>query len=505
MVSRMERTLLLSQLAAEVPGARVEAGGGYEVRRVVHDSRRAGPGDLFVAVPGLRVDGHDFAGQAASQGAAVAVEREVTLPAAAARLRLADTRWGLGELAAALHGRPARRLRVVGVTGTDGKTTVTHLVAHVLRSAGVPAGFLSTVAHDAGGAGEDNVSGQTTMEAPEVQAWLARMVDAGSRVAVVETTSHALLQGRVSACDFDVAAVTNVGHDHLDYHGSWEEYVGAKGRLLELCAVAAPKGTPKTAVLNLQDASFPRLSAIPIERRLAYAVEEPADVCAADVSAETSGSRFQLRHDGDQAPVRLALPARFNVANALCAAAAALALGLTVEQAAAGLSSFRGVPGRLEPVDLGQPFRVYVDFAHSAGALAAALAELRPLTPGRLIAVFGSTGRSDHDRPGMGRAAARGADFFVITTDDPVAEDPAEIARQVASGAEDRRPGRDYEVELDRRAAIRLALARARPGDAVLLAGKGHERAMLTAADAEPWDERAEAEAALRELGFGRS
>jgi UDP-N-acetylmuramoyl-L-alanyl-D-glutamate--2,6-diaminopimelate ligase len=156
-------------------------------------------------------------------------------------------------------------------------------------------------------------------------------------------------------------------------------------------------------------------------------------------------------------------------------------------------------------VDLGQRFRVYVDFAHSAGALAAALADLRQLTPGRLIAVFGSTGRSDHDRPGMGRAAARGADFFVITTDDPVAEDPAEIARQVASGAEDRRPGRDYEVELDRRAAIRLALARARPGDAVLLAGKGHERAMLTAAGAEPWDERAEAEAALRELGFGRS
>lgn len=492
----------LSDLAAGVPGARVGAGGDYKVKRVVHDSRGAASGDLFVAVRGLRVDGHEHAAAAAARGAAVALERDVALPPTSAWLRLADTRWGLGELASVLHGRPARRLQVVGVTGTDGKTTVTHMAAHVLEMAGRRAGFLSTVAHRAAGPPEDNLSGQTTMESPEVQAWLARMVAAGADVAVIETTSHALLQGRVAACDFDVAAVTNVRHDHLDYHGSWEEYVLAKGRLLELCAGGFPKGLPKTAVLNREDAAYQRLAGIPITRRLTYAVEGQADLCAGRVETAPSGSRFQLRHAGEAAEVRLQLPARFNVANALCAAGIGAGLGLPLEQVAAGLSSFSGVRGRLEPVELGQPFRVYVDFAHSGGALAGALAELRALTDGRVLAVFGTTGRSDHDRPGMGRAAARGADFFVITTDDPVGEDPAELARQVARGAEGRQPGRDYEVELDRRAAIRRALAAARPGDAVLLAGKGHERTMITAAGAEPWDERAEAERALRELGW---
>jgi UDP-N-acetylmuramoyl-L-alanyl-D-glutamate--2,6-diaminopimelate ligase len=495
-------TLKLAELAAGVPGVRLQGGAGYEVRQVVYDSRRAGVGDLFVAVRGLRVDGHDHSGEAAGRGAAVALEHPVELPSGAAWLLMPDTRWGLGELAAQLHGRPGRRLLVAGVTGTDGKTTVTHMAAHLLEQAGVRAGFLSTVAHSAGRGAEDNRSGQTTMEAPEVQAWLARMVAAGGQAAVVETTSHALLQGRVSACEFDVAAVTYVGHDHLDYHGSWEDYVRAKGRLIELCAAAHPKGVPKTAVLNRGDASYGHLAAVPVERRLTYALEEAADLGAVALVSDQAGSRFRLRHADEEAPVSLRVPARFNVANALCAAGIGLSLGLSLEQVAAGLSTFTGVRGRLEPVDLGQPFRVYVDFAHSAGALAAALAELRGLTRGRVLAVFGSTGRSDHDRPGMGRAAAGGADYFVISTDDPVGEDPAEIARQVAAGAQGRRLGHDYEIELDRRAAIRRALSLARPGDLVLLAGKGHERSMILDGGQEPWDERAEAEAALRELGL---
>ena len=498
----MATSVRLARLAAGVPGARVEAGGDYQVARVVYDSRQAGPGDLFVAVPGLRVDGHDYAAAAASRGAALALERPLPLPADTAWLRLKDPREGLGELAAELEGRPARRLLVAGVTGTDGKTTVTHMAAHLLEQAGLPTGYLSTVAHQAGHQAEENRSGQTTMESPDVQAWLARMAESGARVAVLETTSHALLQGRVAACDFDVAAVTNVGMDHLDYHGSWEAYVTAKARLIELCAAGYAKGVAKTAVLNTGDRSYPRLAGVPIERRLGYAVEAPADLRARSLKLDEQGSRFLLQMGDAEAGVHLRVPARFNVANALCAAGIGLALGLNLEQVAAGLSSFAGVRGRLEPVELGQPFRVYVDFAHSAGALEAALAELRTLSPGRLLAVFGSTGRSDHDRPGMGRAAAQGADFFVITTDDPVGEDPAEIARQVAAGAEGRELGRDYEVELDRRAAIRRVLALARPGDAVLLAGKGHERTMILAGGSEPWNERAEAEAALRELGL---
>jgi len=225
----------LSELAAQVPGTEVESGADVDVREVVQDSRRAGPGCLFVAVRGQRVDGHDFAWQAARQGSAVALERAVALPPGVPVLRLPDSRWALGALAAEVNRLPARRLLVAGVTGTDGKTTVTHMAAHVLSVSGVPAGFLSTVAFDRGAGLEDNLSGQTTMEAPEVQAALAGMVAAGKRAAVIETTSHALTQGRVSACAFDVAAFTNVGYDHLDYHDGWEEYVEAKGRLIDLC------------------------------------------------------------------------------------------------------------------------------------------------------------------------------------------------------------------------------------------------------------------------------
>jgi UDP-N-acetylmuramoyl-L-alanyl-D-glutamate--2,6-diaminopimelate ligase len=493
--------MLLSELARGVPDAVVEAGGEFEVRRLTYDSRRARPGDLFVAVAGLQVDGHDYASDAAARGAAVALERPVPLPQGTPWLRLGDTRWGLGELAAVLHDRPARRLQMVGVTGTDGKTTVTHMAAHVLESAGVRTGYLSTVGLRAGQEVSENTSGQSTMESPEVQATLASMVAAGMTAAVVETTSHALLQGRVSACDFDVAAVTNVGHDHLDYHGSWEGYLRAKALIIELCAAAAPKGVVKTAVLNRDDASHQRLRSYRIPRRLGYSIEETADLTAREVVSDAGGSRFLVEHAGKRQEARLGLPALFNVSNALCAAAIGISLGLSLEQVAAGLSSFPGVRGRLERIDLGQEFSVYLDYAHSASSLASVLAALRAVTAGRLLAVFGATGRADHDRPGMGRAAAQGADWFVITTDDPVREDPAEIARQVEFGAGGRVRGRDYEVEPDRRLAIRRALGLARPGDVVLLAGKGHEQTMILAGGPEPWDERAEAEAALRDLG----
>lgn len=497
----------LAELAAGVPGARVEAGGEVEVQRVVQDSRQARRGDLFVAVSGLRSDGHDFAAQAAGEGAAVALEHELPLPTGTPVLRLRDTRWGLGELAAELHGRPARRLLVAGVTGTDGKTTVTHLAAHVLDRAGMPAGLMSTVAFDRGRGPADNDSGQSTTEAPEVQEALAGMVAAGRRAAVVEATSHALVQGRVSACEFDVAAYTYVGRDHLDYHGSWDEYLAAKATLIDLCRDSWAKGVPKTALLNRDDVSFSRLRQIPIDRRWDYSLETEAALRAMEVTPDQAGSRFRLVAGGREADVRLPLPARFNVANALCAAGICVALGVPLEDVAAGLSSFPGVRGRLELVKCGQPFRVYIDFAHAAGSLATALGELRAVTEGRILAVFGSTARSDHDRPGMGRAAALGADWFVITTDDPVDEDPAGIAGEVEAGAKQvgLRRGVDFEVELDRRAAIRRALALARPGDVVLLAGKGHERSMLVAGRRKlPWDERAEAEAALRELGWDK-
>ncbi len=488
----------LADLVKGVPGAVLEAGADFEVSSLTQDSRRAEAGTLFVAVPGLHVDGHDFAAEAAARGAAVAASRPVTLPLGSPLIRLPDSRAGLAELAAEFWGRPARKLRVVGVTGTDGKTTVTHMAAQLLNSSGLHAGAMSTVAFQLDGEEHANTSGQTTTEAPEVQAWLRRMVDAGIEYAIIETTSHALVQERVGACEFDVAAFTNVGRDHLDYHASWDEYLAAKSRLIDICAGAADKGVTKTAVLNQDDASYGPLSARPVPRMWSYSIGGRADIRAEDLVLHSGGSDFRLATPVGSAAAHLDVPARFNVYNALCAAGIGLALGLSVQDVVHGLSHFRGVRGRLEEVDLGQPYRVYIDFAHSAGSLSSALAELRPFTSGRLMLVFGSTARSDHDRPGMGSAAARGSDFFVITSDDPVAEDPAEIAREVASGAEGRQPGRDYEIILDRRTAIRRAVALARPGDVVLLAGKGHERTMITAAGKEPWDERAEAEAAIR-------
>ena len=490
----------LEELARGVPDAMLEGGGDVEIAGIAYDSRRVKDGDLFVAVEGIQADGHAFVADAVGRGAAaVAVERDVTLPRAVPVLRMRSTRVGLAELAAEFYGRPSRRLKVAGITGTDGKTTTTHMAEHVLQASGLVAGAMSTVSFTVSGTETDNLSGQTTTEAPEVQAWLARMVAAGVQCAVIETTSHALVQERVRACDFDVAAFTNVGHDHLDYHATWEDYLEAKARLIDLTASSAGKGIEKTAVLNRDDESYERLARRPISRRWSYGLTTASDLHPLDLQVSGSGSHFRMKTPTGETDVTLHVPARFNIYNALCAAGVCLALGVPLEAVGAGLAGFEGVRGRLELVDVGQDFRVFIDFAHSAGALASALAELRPFTPGRLIVVFGSTARSDHDRPGMGKAAADFSDFFIITTDDPLAEDPVEIAREVQTGAEGKAPGRDYEIVVDRRAAIRRAIELARPGDCVLLAGKGHERSMRMATGAEPWDERAEAEAAIKE------
>jgi UDP-N-acetylmuramoyl-L-alanyl-D-glutamate--2,6-diaminopimelate ligase len=490
----------LHELARGVPEAHLEGNGDVEITGIAYDSRRVKPGDLFVAVEGIQVDGHVFASDAVTRGAAaVAVGRDVTLPAGTPVVRMPSTRTGLAELAAEFYGRPSRKLKVAGITGTDGKTTTTHMAEHVLQASGVMAGAMSTVSFTLGGRETDNVSGQTTIEAPEVQAWLARMVEAGIAYAVIETTSHALVQERVRACEFDVAAFTNVGHDHLDYHASWDAYLEAKARLIDLTANAADKGIEKTAVLNRDDLSYERLSRRPIARRWSYGLTTAADLHPVELRVTGTGSQFRLMTPVGETDVNLHVPARFNIYNALCAAGVCLAMGVPIDAVGTGLAGFEGVRGRLEPVDLGQDFRVFIDFAHSAGALASALAELRPFTPGRLIVVFGSTARSDHDRPGMGRAAAEFADFFIITTDDPLQQDPVEIAREVQEGVQGKAPGLDYEIVIDRRAAIRRAIELAKPGDCVLLAGKGHERTMQMASGSEPWDERAEAEAAIRE------
>src|SRR5205823_4365421 len=322
---------------------------------------------------------------------------------------------GLADVSAEFHGRPSRNLMLAGITGTDGKTTVTHMAEHILQTSGIVAGAMSTVAFKVSGREVDNVSGQTTTEAPEVQAWLARMVEAGAACAVIETTSHALVQERVHACDFDVAAFTNVGHDHLDYHATWEDYIEAKARLIDLTSRSADKGVEKTAVLNRDDPSYERLARRPISRRWTYGLTTASDLHPLDLAITGSGSRFRMRTPMGDTEVTLNVPARFNIYNALCASGVCLALGVPAEDISLRLAGFEGVRGRLE------------------------------------------------------------------------------------AGAEGKAPGRDFEVVIDRRTAIRRAIEIARPGDTVLLAGKGHERSMRTARGSEPWDERAEAEEAIKE------
>src|SRR5690349_3391656 len=276
-------------------GAVLDGNGDVEITGIAYDSRRVSPGDLFVAVQGIHVDGHHYLADAVARGAAaIALEQEVKTPPAVPLLRMPSTRIGLAELSAEFYGRPSRQLKLAGITGTDGKTTVTHMAEHVLQTSGIIAGAMSTVAFKVSGREVDNVTGQTTTESPEVQAWLARMVEAGAQCAVIETTSHALVQERVRACEFDVAAFTNVGHDHLDYHASWEDYLEAKARLIGLTASSPDKGVEKTAVLNRDDASFVRLAGKPISRRWTYGMTTASDLHPLELAITGAGSRFRL-------------------------------------------------------------------------------------------------------------------------------------------------------------------------------------------------------------------
>ena len=487
-------------------GGTVVRGGEVTIDRVVDDSRLAGPGALFVAVAGHQLDGHDYAPAAAAAGAALAVRRSVAVPDSVPVIQVDEPRRALALIAARLAGDPSRGLLLAGITGTDGKTTVTHLAAHLLQSAGVPAGFLSTVSEDRGHGAQGNASGLTTTTAPALQQVLADMAGNGLRAAVVEASSHALDQDRLYGSAVDVAAYTYIGHDHLDYHRTWEAYVAAKAKLLDLCD-SASKGIPKTAVLNRDDRSYAPLRA---HRTLActlpYTLEDDDPgiaLRASGLRAESGGTAFHLHAGSQVLPTRIRVPGRFNVANALCAAGVALAMGVSPEAIATGLATFAGVPGRLERVDRGQPFSVLVDYAHGSESLASALHEVRAFTPGRVLCVFGCSDRSDgHDPAGMGRAAALGSDWFCITTDDPVDTDPAVLAASVEAGA--RATGRGaWEIDLDRTRAIDRAIGLARPGDTVLLAGKGHERFMMREGRRrEPWDERGAAEAALARRGW---
>ena len=514
-----------------------------EIRGIAYDSRRVVPGGLFVAVPGEHADGHDFVRQAVAAGA-VAVVQERPLdalePGDGAEAAVRDGAMGAGTgtdvvrlvvdrsqhalatVAAWWYADPGARLGVIGVTGTDGKTTTAAMAVAALEAAGVPAGLVSTAELKVGRLRASTTSHVTTPEAPELQRALVAMSAAGDAAAVLETTSHGLYLERVGEIPYDIAMFTNLTHEHLELHGSFEAYRAAKRSLFERLApptglpskppnLPGGRGWPRGGIVNADDPSAEAFASATREAGatlVTYGEAPGADVRA--IAVEDRGSGIRVRAATPRGVVRFVLPlvGRFNVHNALAVVALGELLALDQGAVTAGLAAFRGVRGRMERLDLGQPFAVVVDYAHTPASLATALEVLAQLRTGAggLIAVFGSAGERDvAKRPLQGRVAGERCRLVIATDEDPRREDPRAILEAIAAGAEGAglRRGEGLLLIPDREEAIRAAFRRSRPGDVVLLAGKGHERSILYDDHELPWDERAVAERLLAELGFG--
>jgi UDP-N-acetylmuramoyl-L-alanyl-D-glutamate--2,6-diaminopimelate ligase len=491
--------LRASGVTAELRGDR-----SVEIRDLAYDSRRVGPGTLFFCFAGERTDGHDFAPAVVEAGAAaLVVERplELDLPQA----RVEDARAAMAPIAASFNGDPTAELGVVGITGTNGKTTTAFLVRHLLESAGHRCGLLGTVQQVVGGRVEEVE--RTTPEAIDLQRTFDRMLSSGDEYCAMEVSSHALVLHRADAIHFAAKVFTNLSQDHLDFHADMEDYFEAK-RLLFSGEGGAPilELEGGISVINVDDAYGRRLaddlSCGEGGDCISYsAAGAEADLSAREVGFDATSSRFTCATPEGEIDVRIPLPGDFNVANALAALSVAHALGLDLTESAAALSSAEQVPGRFESIDEGQPFTVVVDYAHTPDSLENVLKAARRVTSGRLISVFGCGGDRDRDkRPLMGRAGAELSDVAVVTSDNPRSEDPAAIIAQIEAGIDESAPA-DVVVEQDRRRAIALALGRAGEGDAVVIAGKGHEQGQEFEGGRKiPFDDRDVAREELRKL-----
>ncbi len=498
----------LGQVAAAIPGARLVGNAEVEVERATHDHRKVKPFDLFVAIPGQHVDGAAFAGDAIIRGAAAVVaDHELPLHPNIPQLIVPNTRAVLGIIASVLLNDPSERMRLIGVTGTDGKTTTTRLIAAMLAAAGRKAGWITTVDLGYDDHIWPNPFGHTTPEASDLQATLNDLAEQGVEDAVVEVSSHALALDRVAGCRFDAAVFTNLAPEHLDFHGTMSAYADAKARLFALLDQPTQKHWSRMGVVNADDPASVTMVVASPAAIVSYAIDTPADVMARSIAFQERSTRFTLVTPLGEERVTTPLIGRYNVYNWLAATAVGLGWGIDLAVIAAAAEATAAPPGRMQRVERGQPFSVVVDFAHTPQALQATLQTLRAFTPGRLLLVFGMAGgRDPANRPAMGGVAAQAADYFVISSDDPIDEDPADIAAQVAAGAfgAGAVEGTNFEIQLDRRSAIRSILERAQSGDTVLLAGKGHETRMLAAGGPEPWNDADMANELLGDLGFQR-
>ncbi|MHC4606881.1 MAG: UDP-N-acetylmuramoyl-L-alanyl-D-glutamate--2,6-diaminopimelate ligase [Planctomycetota bacterium] len=481
----------LSDLVHGLCGERVNFSEA-EIHGVVCDSRKVQPGYIFVAVPGTRADGHDFIADAVQRGAAAVVYQKslpdgVGVPA----FRVDASRKAMAELAARIHSKPTHQLNVVGVTGTNGKSTTVYLMRSILEAAGEKVGLLGTIQYMLGSRAVP--APVTTPGCDDLQSYFSEMVGAGCRSAVMEVSSHALDQDRVFGTRFAAGVFTNLTRDHIDYHRTMEDYRDAKAKLF---GMLPERGI---AVLNADDPVSGYLAERTRARVIRYGLNGGADITASVDSCTLSGTRFTLGLGAARVPVRSRLVGRHNVSNMLAAASCAWSMGYDADPIRAGLQAMTAMPGRLEPVDEGQEFGVFVDYAHTDDALRNVLESLRPIVRGRIILVFGCGGDRDRGkRSKMGHVAEQRSDLAIVTSDNPRSENPLDIIRGIEGGFRNKSR---YLIEPDRRAAIKLGISLARPGDAVLIAGKGHETIQIFRDCARPFDDRMVAREILG--GFG--
>ncbi len=514
----------LQDLLKALPHLENQIDSNPDITLITADSRKVIPGAIFVAYPGISIDGHDFI-QAAIDRGAVAIIGEKTLtgdgrPQTAndnfgqpssvfgrPYIKVRSGREAFAYLHAAWNDYPARKLIVIGVTGTDGKTTTTNLIHSILTTAGIKAGMISTVNALIGDRVLDTGLHTTTPDADDIQRYLREMVEAGMTHCVLETTSHGLAQHRVDGCEYDIAVITNITHEHLDMHGSYEAYRAAKGILFESLAASFDKGLSKTAVLNLDDSSFDYLkSAIAKSSHqtqiISYSVKQPADCRAIEIDYQADAIHFKSIGPAYSIEIATSLVGEYNVSNCLAAIAASIeGLKIDPQIVQRGIANLKGVPGRMERIDQGQDFIAIVDFAHTPNALKQAIAAARTMTKGQVIVSFGCAGLRDREKRWlMGEVAGKFADKIVITAEDPRTESLDEIMAVTARAIEmqGRTEGTDFWRVPDRGAAIAKACSLAKAGDVVMICGKGHEQSMCFGSIEYPWDDRDAMRAALK-------
>ncbi len=488
----------LGELLQGVPSLEIGADAALEITSLAYDSRRVQQGALFFAVQGEKADGHNFIPQAFEQGAVAVVSERAAPPELASRwLRVPLIRRALADAARIFYGRPDSQLTLVGITGTNGKTTTAFLLESIFRAAGVPAGLFGTVEYRFGD--RTLPAANTTPESLDLLAYMAELRVAGGKAAVVEVSSHALAQERVWGFPFTAAVFTNLSRDHLDYHKDFDHYFAAKRRLFEGLGTAPPE----LAVINADDDWGRRLMELPNPRRITYGVNSEAQVKVKRFSQSPSGLSAVLVTPEGSLEIESPLVGRANLANILAATATALGLGIDKTRIQDGIAALQAVPGRFERVDQGQPFLVVVDYAHTDDALRNVLRTARELTHRRLIAVFGCGGDRDRSkRPLMGEAAGSLSDLVVLTSDNPRSEDPLLIMNDALVGLQ--KAAKPHVAEVDRAAAIRKALEEAAEGDVVVIAGKGHETYQILKDRTIPFDDREVARRVLGELGYRR-